>query len=189
MIRERARIGIQGRIAVSDADTGDGGSSMTENDVHRENMACALAAAMTNTRDSNGLEGFVNKLCFGDGGSFSNSDGQMVYRDPNATGHGAALHSMVYEKIVDYTPSPGFDATHTRVSHEPGSGTASIRIMCVLEGDEPPAGKRNSGNDFVFDEIGVVSQQGRLLTHSTFQPIRKLANRRIRIEYTLDLAL
>ena len=187
MIRERARIGIRGRIAVSDPDTGRT-ILETGNDVHRENMACALAAAMTNTRD-----GFVSKLVFGDGGSFSGSAGGMTYRDPNVAGYEAALHNKIYEKIVDYAPGPaGSGETHTRVSHDPGSGTASIRIMCVLEGNEPGAGEGNSGNaknDFVFDEIGVVSRQGRLLTHSTFQPIRKLESRRIRIEYTLDLAL
>ena len=190
MIRENSRIGMQGHILITDMDSGKVVLDVM-NAVHKENMAAAIASAMTNSVDSDGKEGFVNKLCFGDGGSESTSDGRMIYGKTNSTGHAAGLHSAIYQKIVDYRPIPGNDTTHTRISHVPGTDSAAIRIICVLDNDEPEVGStgRNSGTDFVFDEMGVVSQQGHLLTHATFHPIRKGVDNRLRIEYSLNMIL
>ena len=199
MIRDRANIDIAGFIEISDADTGERMLS-TRNAIHKENMAIALAMAMTNSRDSAGLESFVNEIQIGDDGSYVTHDGQMHFRSPFRYPGGAgseaseaseaSLYRMRHSKPVDHGPNPGInsDTTHMRVSHEAGSGSATIRIMCVLEGTEPGL-PSNSGSDFVFDEIGVRSQHGRLLAHTTFQPIRKLANQRVRIEYALVLNL
>ena len=183
---ENMMISMNGHILVTDVDTG---SIMLDaaNDIHRENMSAALASVMTNSKDADGREGFVNKLCFGSGGTLTKSNGQIVYHDANASGHESSLYNAVYQKNVNFQPEN--DETHTRIVHAAGASDTTIKIICMLDYNEPASGSagRNSGDNFVFDEMGVLSQQGHLLTHAVFHPIRKGVDKRIKIEYSINI--
>ena len=41
--------------------------------------------------------------------------------------------------------------------------------------------------EFVFDELGLISESGKLLTHVIFSPVQKSLNRLIQIDYTVRI--
>ena len=81
---------------------------------------------------------------------------------------------------------------NTQVIHEGGTTYSDVIITCTLDYSEP-AGQdalddtADQEGDYVFDEIGLVSQQGRLLTHLIFHPVQKSGNRKIQVVYTVRI--
>jgi hypothetical protein len=80
------------------------------------------------------------------------------------------------------------------VVHSGGNTFSDIVITSTLDYGEPigQAALDDTADlegDFVFDEIGLVSQQGRLLTHLIFHPVQKSANRKIQIVYTVRISV
>jgi hypothetical protein len=79
------------------------------------------------------------------------------------------------------------------VVHTTGTTYTDIIVTCTLDYNEPSGQDQYDDTstiegDYVFDEIGLVSQQGRLLTHLIFHPVQKSANRKIQIVYTVRIS-
>jgi len=78
------------------------------------------------------------------------------------------------------------------VRHINGTLFSDLEVRCVVDKDEPfgqPAfdnvGTNLNTSLFVFDEIGLKTEDGLLLTHVVFSPVEKSANRIIEVVYTL----
>jgi hypothetical protein len=178
-----------GKVCIHDADTGE---IVLErcNAIHPQNMALSIARSLS--RNTNG---YVFKMSFGNGGTFLNSSNRIIFRSPNTLG-AADLYNPTYEVIVDAT-TDGSPVTNSVVpSQSPSpSITSVVTITCILGANEP-AGQGVTSNSttnpkstFFFDEIGLKTFDGLLLTHLVFTPIEKTANRVFLITYTLTVSV
>lgn len=161
-----------------------------KNAIHPKNMASAIARSLS--RNDNG---FVFKMSFGNGGTFLNSSNKIIYRSPNTLG-AADLYNQTYEVQVDNN-TQGTPPSNSVVPAESPSPaiTSVVTITCVLNADEP-AGQAVSSNlttdsnsPFFFDELGLKTADGLLLSHLIFNPIEKTANRAFLITYTLTISV
>lgn len=164
--------------------------SRKTNAVHPQNMARVIASLLA--KEPNG---YIFKMCFGNGGTFFNSSNQIVYRAPNIIG-ASNLYNMTYETQVD-EQSAGTPSTNYVVSSvSPNPSITSVVTIVVELGPGEPAGQAvadnvttNPESNFVFDEIGLKTFDGLLLTHLIFSPIEKTANRAFTITYTLTVSV
>jgi hypothetical protein len=161
-----------------------------KNAIHPKNMASAIARSLS--RNDNG---FVFKLSFGNGGTFLNSSNKIIYRSPNILG-AADLYNQTYEVQVDNNTQGTPPSNSVVPSDSPSPAiTSVVTITCVLNSDEP-AGQAVSSNlttdfnsPFFFDELGLKTADGLLLSHLIFNPIEKTANRAFLITYTLTISV
>jgi hypothetical protein len=187
MSKENLTLKVVGHIQIKDKNTGEIIRDVY-NAVHSQNMAKIIARSLS--RESNG---FVHKLCLGNGGTYLNSSDQIVYRTPNVTGN-ATLYNQTYEEIVDDSDGsvPVGNSVVSAVSPPPA---ITSLIVCTMELDPAePIGQAvaddvPSNPDFVFDELGLKSSDGLLLTHVVFSPIAKTANRGFSVTYTLTVSV
>jgi hypothetical protein len=76
------------------------------------------------------------------------------------------------------------------IRHVAGTKYTDILVSCLLDYGEP-AGQDAYDNSsdlngaFVFDELGLKTASGKLLTHVVFHPVQKSLNRLIQIDYTV----
>ena len=178
-----------GRVVIHDQATGELLLDK-KNAIHPQNMALVIARALA--RDDNG---FISKLCFGNGGTFLNSSGQINYRSPNVIG-AADLYNMTYSVQVDVQTigTPPANSVVSLPSPTPAT-TAMIVVTAQLSASEP-AGQAVADNVttnpeslYTFDEIGLKTEDGLLLSHLVFSPVEKTANRAFLITYTLTVSV
>jgi hypothetical protein len=166
------------------------------NAIHYENFSEALARSISagplNANDVNSANGFIKTMIFGNGGTDVSPTGVITYKTPNYTGSAAALYNATYSKVVNQNFSNNADPANTniQVNHLVGKAYTDILITCLLNYSEP-AGQQGFDNTtdfndtYVFDELGLQSAGGKLLTHVIFHPVQKSLNRLIQIEYTI----
>jgi len=180
---------IIGEVCIQDASTLEV-LRKKKNAIHPENMALAIARSLS--RNDNG---FVYMMSFGNGGTFLNSSNRIIFRSPNTLG-AANLYNPTYEVIVD-AKTEGAPQTNSVIpSQSPSpSITSVVSVTCILAANEP-AGQQvasNLTNDpnstFFFDELGLKTADGLLLSHLIFTPIEKTANRAFLITYTLTISV
>jgi hypothetical protein len=179
---------VQGHIKIYDPSTGEIFQDKP-NAIHYENMSEALAQSIGNK----GI-GYINEMVFGNGAAAIDNTGVITYLPPNTYGQNATLYNQTYQKIVDNTSALNTDPTrnYIEIRHTPGVIYTDIFVSCLLDYAEP-AGQQafdNSGTmqgDYVFDELGLVSESGKLLTHVIFHPVQKALNRLIQIDYTIRI--
>lgn len=182
---------IEGHVLIKDVDSGDIIINR-RNAIHRENMSFALASAFVNSVDTQGFEGFIHSLHFGNGGVVVDGVGDVVYKEKRISTITDTLYNKTFSKVVDANPDIDSD-NNTTVVHERGTTYSDVVVTCTLDYGEPaeqdPLDNTSNQEDmFVFDEIGLVSQQGRLLTHLIFHPVQKAANRKFQIVYTVRIS-
>lgn len=179
---------VQGHIKIYDPITGEILQDKS-NAIHYENMSEALALSLANK-----TTGYINTMAFGNGGTAVDNTGVITYLPPNTFGQNATLYNQTYSKIVDNTSALNTDPArnYIEVRHTPGLIYTDIFVSCLLDYAEP-AGQQafdNSANmqgTYVFDELGLISENGRLLTHVIFHPVQKALNRLIQIDYTVRI--
>jgi hypothetical protein len=138
--------------------------------------------------------GYIEKMAFGNGATAVDSTGVITYLPTNTFGQNASLYNQTYEKIVDNTSALNSDPSKNfiEVRHTPGVIFTDIYVSCLLNYTEP-SGQQAFDNSatmsgtYVFDELGLLSESGRLLTHVIFHPIQKSLNRLIQIDYTVRI--
>jgi hypothetical protein len=179
-----------GHVLIRDAETHDIILDKM-NAIHYENMSQALAQALAH-RDA----GYIYEMALGNGASTVSGVGAITYFPPNTVGAGAQLYNRTFSKIVDdesvAMPSGEREKNKLTVQHSVGTTYADIVVTCTLNYNEPSGQEafddaNSMEGDFVFDELGLVSKDGKLLTHVIFHPIQKSLNRVIEIVYTLRI--
>ena len=183
---ESGIIQIMGHVHIED----DLGNVLLDkaNAVHPENMSLILARGLANESNY-----YISTIHLGNGGASVNSDASITYLPPNTTGGGADLYAEQYSEIVD--DSDAGVGSNNSVTGASGSGTTSVvTVSLELEAAEPASQPTTdvgpgSEDDFAFDEIGLKSADGLLLSHIIFSPILKSANRSITITYTLTITV
>jgi hypothetical protein len=179
---------VQGHIKIYDPITGEVFKDKP-NAIHYENMSEALAQSLGNK----GI-GYITSMAFGNGATAVDSTGVITYLPPNTFGQNAALYNQTYSKIVDNTSALNIDPSrnYIEIRHTPGLIYTDIFVSCLLDYAEP-SGQQAFDNsstmqgEFVFDELGLISESGKLLTHVIFSPVQKSLNRLIQIDYTVRI--
>jgi hypothetical protein len=161
-----------------------------------------MSEAIADTLSSRGY-GEIYQMAFGNGAAAVDETGVITYLPPNVTGQNAALYNQTYAKIVDDTSVFNLDPTRNKMTvfHTTGKVYTDILVQCLLDYGEPPGqeafdNSTQTDSDFVFDELGLLSNYGtdstgnvitRLLTHVVFHPVQKSLNRQIQIDYTVRI--
>jgi hypothetical protein len=177
---------VQGHITIKDAITGEIFIDKP-NAIHYENMSEAMAQSLGNK-----TTGFVTNMVFGNGATAVDSTGVITYLPPNTYGQNASLYNQTYSKIVDDTNVLNTDPlrNYIEIRHTPGLIYTDVFVTCLLDYAEP-SGQQAFDNSatmqgtYVFDELGLQSNSGKLLTHVIFHPVQKALNRLIQIDYTI----
>ncbi len=179
---------VQGHVKIWDPLTGEVLQDKS-NAIHYENMSEALALSIANKGT-----GYIQNMAFGNGATAVDSTGVITYLPTNTYGQNASLYNQTYSKIVDNTSVLNTDPTrnYIEVRHTPGTIYTDIFVSCLLDYTEP-AGQQAFDNSatmqgtYVFDELGLISESGKLLTHVIFHPVQKALNRLIQIDYTIRI--
>ena len=187
---------IKGWVSISDVQTGEILVDR-KNAIHYENFSEALAKSITagplNANDSESASGFIKTMAFGNGGTDVSPTGVITYKTPNYTGVNAILYNQTYSKVISQQFSVNADPVNNRmtVTHLVGKAYTDILVSCRLEYNEPAIGQDSfditidANSTYVFDELGLKSAGGKLLTHVIFHPVQKSQNRLIQIDYTI----
>lgn len=184
---------VEGHVLIRDPDTGEVILNR-RNAIHRENMSFAIASALTNTISLNtGNGGFIQSLAFGNGGVVVDGSGNITYNSLNVNSLTDELYNQTYSKNVNFSIEENVE-NNTTVVHTGGTTFTDIVVTSTLDyaepvGQDPYDDTAAQEGDFVFDEIGLVSQQGRLLSHLIFHPVQKSANRKIQVVYTVRISV
>lgn len=181
-------VGLLGRVRIHD----EQGRLILDkkNAIHPQNMALVVARALA--REDNG---YVFELVFGNGGTFLNTSNSLVFKSPNIIGSSAELYNQTYSVQVDEISS-GTPVTNTVVAvPSPAPALTSMVVVTAQLSALEPLGQAVADNlttdpeaAFVFDEIGLKSPDGLLLSHLVFSPIEKTANRAWLITYTIGVS-
>lgn len=179
---------IRGHVTISDPVTGEILVDK-DNQIHYENMSEALASSISKQGT-----GYIYSMQFGNGGTSVDTTGVITYLPPNTNTQGAGLYNPTYLKVVNQAYTANTDPLNNKIEirHLAGEVYTDILISCRLDYSEPAgqAAFDNSTNldeDYVFDELGIKSEQGKLLTHVIFHPVQKSLNRLIQIDYTIRI--
>lgn len=199
MIIEPGLAKISGHVKVYDPNNGEIFYD-DHNAIHYENISIAMAQALSNRLDANGVKlGTIFQMAFGNGGSSVDPTGVITYLPPNTTGQNADLYNETYAKVVDDNSAADTDPENNfmTVLHTPGTVYTDILVSCLLDYGEPPQqqafdNSTNFNGEFVFDELGLKTWNGSLenlllITHVIFHPVQKSLNRQIQIDYTIRI--
>jgi len=179
---------IQGHIKITDPSTGEVFIDK-DNAIHYENMSEALAQSLANK----GL-GIITNMAFGNGATAVDGTGIITYLPTNTFGQTATLYNQTYQKVVDDTSALNTDPArnYIQVRHTPGLIYTDLFISCYLDYAEPTGQSAFDNSStmqgtYVFDELGLISSSGRLLSHVVFHPVQKALNRLIQVDYTIRI--
>ena len=190
MVRDENKVFMKGHITIKDKSTGEILIDK-DNAINFETMSIGLAQAMANKAN-----GPIFEMAFGNGGSSIDSLGVITYLEPNVVGQNATLYNETYAKIVDDNSPSNVDPVENNivVEHEDSKFYSDIVVTCTLDFGEP-AGQSafdtstSFTDDYVFDELGLKTADGLLLTHVLFHQVQKSLNRVIEVIYTLRISM
>lgn len=179
---------LKGHVTIRDAVTGEILIDK-DNQIHYENMSEALAYSLANKSGNT-----ILTMHFGNGGTSVDNTGVITYLPPNTNTQNSNLYNPTYSKVIDGAAVGNSDPQKNKmtVRHLAGEVYTDILINCTLDYGEPSNqeavdNSANLDNQYVFDELGIKSNTGKLLTHVIFHPIQKSLNRLIQIDYTIRI--
>lgn len=187
--KELAQPKMQGYLKIWDEETGKLLVS-SHNDIHYENASFSIAQALANKK------GWIKEMLFGNGGVKMNALNEYTFLPTNTMGSSATLYNEVYTKIVDQYNTNNADTTNNymSVSHIDGQLYTDLSINAHLSKGEP-SGQNTTNQDgnviseFSFNEIGLRTYNGYMITHLVFQPILKASNISLKFQYVIRIAM
>lgn len=192
-------VNVVGHVLIKDKHTGQ--VMLDKNNaIHNKHMGIALARGLANEPPTVLSAPGVNQiytLKLGNGGSAIDSGNMITYLPPNVTGGSANLYNTTYEELVDdqQATTPSENSVTYTTNADPDDTSIVIITATIAAGepggqdisDSPPNSDPEA--QFAFDELGLFTSDGLLLTHIIFSPILKTANREIVITYTLTISV
>lgn len=186
---DNATTSLDGHVLVKDMDSGEVLLDK-HNAINYLNVAIAVASLFAGRTDEQTGTGYgIAKIAYGNGGSIvDETTGSIQYLAPNTNTTTGQLHNKTYEKSVANVDTEN----KIDVQFFENQPYSDIIITSTLDYSEPN-GQDELDNaiafedNYVFDEIGLITDSGLYLTHLTFHPIQKSANRKIQIIYTLRI--
>jgi hypothetical protein len=161
-----------------------------DNAVHRENASILIARGITDRPD-----GSIYSMYFGNGGAVIDPLGNVVLNPPNIIGAADLYNPTYFEAVDDRMGAPA--GNQMAVRHVNGTLVSDADIYCTI-GLNEPFGQQVSDNvgsldlntqEFAFSELGLKTQDDLLITHITFTPILKDAQRIMEVVYTLVITV
>lgn len=179
---------ISGYVKITDSATGE--IIFTgHNDIHNQNMARVIARGLAHESDS-----YIHSIRLGNGGTHILPDLTFQYLQPNVVAVNADLYNTTYTEIIDDVNSGSGSGNNVISSPAPLPSISSFVVNTIeLSSIEPVGQPAAEGINldpeapFVFDELGLFSSDGLLLTHIIFSPREKTAASSFIIEYTLTI--
>jgi hypothetical protein len=161
------------------------------NAVHPQNMARVIARGLANEPNHQ-----IYTIALGNGGTYIDSTQNIVYNSPNIIGTDANLYNTTYQEVVD-DGNASVGIGNSVISQASPSPAISSIVICniQLSANEPAGQAATDGqttdpeSPFTFDELGLKTVDGLLLTHIVFNPIEKNAQRELIISYTLTISV
>ena len=185
---ETSGIYLRGHIKIFDPETQEVFIDKN-NAIHYENISEALAYSIGNKGQN-----FIYTMAFGNGGTSVDPTGVINYLPSNTNTQNSDLYNPTYTKVVDDTSANNTDSVRNKIEvrHTPGTVYTDLLITCLLDYGEPSGqgafdSDQNLNGEYVFDELGLKSPTGKLLTHVVFHPVQKSLNRLIQIDYTVRI--
>mgnify|MGYP007107459948 CR=1 FL=1 len=187
---EKPLIGIEGHITIWDPETREV-LVRRRNAVHFENLSIAIASLLANESGPNNNYhiGFMN---FGNGGTQIDGTGAVTYKAPNTNITTSSLYNETLSKEVDEVATT--NGNTVTVTHTNGNQYSDVVVTCTLDYTDPDYADQDTLDNatsmdgtYVFDELGLYTANGDLLTHVIFHPVQKSANRKIQVIYTLRI--
>ena len=181
------KVSIEGYFKITSTDTRSGTETVEyegSNAVHPRNFSLLIAKAIAGIPDQ-----AIGELVLGNGGSVIAADSSITYNPLRVSDSNASLYNQTYQVALT-----GASA----VSVYQGSvGTSSV-VMCnatipasipydQLPSEDVP--EASFSNDYAFDEIGLKTIDGKLLTHKVFSPILKTAQKEIKFVYAITITV
>lgn len=181
-------ITIRGHIKIHDPESGEIIIDKP-NAIHYENMSEALAYSIADLSGN-----FIYTMNFGNGGTSVDPTGVINYLPTNTSNQNAALYNQTFQKVIDGVSVDNLDPTNNfmEIRHIPGKAYTDILVTCLLDYGEPAGqaafdNSQNLNDSYIFDELGLFSTAGKMLTHVVFHPVQKALNRKIQIDYTVRI--
>jgi len=179
---------VVGHVHIEDGATGevllDG-----KNAVHSKNLAIALARGL-----SHSSSGTIYQIKLGNGGTAIDGTGQITYQSPNVTAANASLYNATYSEVIDANLA-GTPSDNSVFYQSAADDTAIVICTATIAAGEP-AGQATTdtstttaNSQYAFDELGLFTDDGLLLSHLIFSPILKTQNRELVITYTLTISV
>ena len=169
------------------------------NAVHPQNMAKVLARGLANEPNHQ-----IFQIALGNGGTYIDSTQSIVYNTPNTQDADADLYNVTYTEIVDDANS-NVGIGNSVISQAAPSPMISSLVICTIQlsANEPAGQATTDGSTtdglqvtpsseagkYTFDELGLKTVDGLLLSHIVFNPIEKNAQRELIISYTLTVSV
>ena len=185
---EQSGIHIRGHIKIHDPETGEVFIDKP-NAIHYENISEALAYCLADKTGN-----FIETMRFGNGGTSVDPTGVINYLPANTNSQNATLYNETFTKIVDDTSASNLDPSNNKmeIRHIPGQVFSDIVVTCLIDYGEPTDqaafdNSQNLNQSYVFDELGLFSTAGKMITHVVFHPVQKALNRKIQIDYTVRI--
>lgn len=185
-VDDNAMLNMDGHVLIKDKDTGEILLNK-HNAINFYNMSIALASLLANKTDTGGLDFHIATMAFGNGGTVIDGSGNVFYKEPNVGTVTDELYAETYSKDV----TAGTPENNVDVATYEGQVYSDVIVTTTLDYSEPTGqnviDNDTGGGDYVFDEIALVTESGRYLTHLIFHPIEKSANRHLEIIYTIRI--
>lgn len=197
IIKEVSRSMVTGHVLITDITDEKNHKVIVDdhNDIHHENMSYAIASSLSTLVDSQGISiGSISEMRFGNGGTVILGNGRVNYKKPRTTSFGG-LYSESYSKLINNNMYPNIEGEFNNIKavHIPGQVYTDIVCLCTLGLNEPADQNVSASTDmnakYVFDELGLYTNNGSALTHIIFHPVEKSANRILQIKYTIRIQL